>query len=297
MTEPINLTSPTRIRALLEARGLQTSQTLGQNFLIDANIRDIIVAAAAIGPDDVVLEVGPGLGVITEPLTRLARRVIAVEKDSGFYAWLQESLGTRPNLELIHGDALDLIAERVPGWGVTQIVSNLPYSVGSRILMDVFALPDPPPFITVTVQLEVAERLKARVGHPDRGLMGVWAQRWYDVKIVKTIHPTCFLPRPKVQSAIVRLTRHGNAPTADGAFFRALTRVAFGYRRKQMATILNRAAGDLRVDGAAAAAAMTGLGIDPQRRPETFDRETWERLAGALAEARERATTTETITE
>ncbi len=296
MSEAVNLTSPTRIRALLEERGLQTSQTMGQNFLIDANIRDIIVATAAVGPDDVVLEVGPGLGVITEPLTRLARRVIAVEKDAGFFAWLQESLGSRPNLELIKGDALDLVAERVPGWGVTQVVSNLPYSVGSRILMDLFALPDPPAFITVTVQLEVAERLKARVGHPERGLMGVWAQRWYDVKVVKTIHPTCFLPRPKVQSAIVRLTRHGNVPTADGAFFRALTRVAFGYRRKQIATILNRSAAELRLDGAATTAALGELGIDPQRRPETFDRETWERLAGRLAEGRTQGTSMETTT-
>lgn len=296
MSETVNLTSPTRIRALLEARGLQTSQLLGQNFLIDANIRDIIVATAAVGPDDVVLEVGPGLGVITEPLTRLARRVIAVEKDAGFYAWLQESLGARANLELIHGDALDLVKDRVPGWGITKVVSNLPYSVGSRILMDLFALPDPPRFITVTVQLEVAERLKARVGHPERGLMGVWAQRWYDVKVVKTIHPTCFLPRPKVQSAIVQLTRHGNAPTADGAFFRALTRVAFGYRRKQFATILNRSARELGLDGEAAGAALRELGIDPQRRPETFDRETWERLAGRLAMGREQGTSTETTT-
>ncbi len=279
----VNLTSPAQIRALLDARGLQTSQTLGQNFLIDANIRDIIVATADVGAEDVVLEVGPGLGVITEQLVRRARRVIAVEKDAGFFAWLQESLGTAANLELIHADALDVVTERVPGWGITRFVSNLPYSVGSRILMDVFALPFPPPLITVTVQLEVAERLAAGPGDPERGLLSVWAQRWYDVQVVKTISASCFMPRPKVRSAVVRLARHDRPRPADGVFFRELTKACFGYRRKQIGTILGRVACGLGLDSAAAVATLGDTGIDATRRPETFEVETWEQLAERLA--------------
>lgn len=283
MTESVNLTSPTQIRALLAARGLQPNQVLGQNFLIDANIRDIIVDAATVGPDDIVLEVGPGLGVLTEPLVKRAHRVIAVEKDGGLFRWLQESVGGAPNLELIHGDALDVIPEQAPGWGMTRLVSNLPYSVGSRVLMDVFALPAPPLSITVTVQLEVADRLAAAAGDSERGLLSVWAQRWYEVKVVKKISPGCFAPRPKVMSAVVRLTRHAGPPAGAGDFFRELSRACFGYRRKQIATILGRVADGLGLEAATAVAALAELGIDPRLRPETFTVETWERLAERLA--------------
>lgn len=295
MTGSVNLTSPTQVRALLEARGLQPNQVLGQNFLIDANIRDIIVDAADVGADDVVLEVGPGLGVITEPLLQRARRVIAVEKDAGLFRWLQESLGAAPNLELIHADALDVIRERAPGWGVTRLVSNLPYSVGSRVLMDVFALPAPPQSITVTVQLEVAERLAAGAAHAERGLLSVWAQRWYEVKLVKKISPGCFAPRPKVMSALVRLTRHAGPPAGAGAFFRDVTRACFGYRRKQIGTILNRVAPDLGLEPAMAAAALRDLEIEPRLRPETFTVETWERLTARLAEVRDGGRGTRTL--
>lgn len=283
MSASINLTSPTQVRALLEARGLQPSQPLGQNFLIDANVRDIILATAAVQPGDTVLEIGPGLGVITEQLLRRARRVIAVEKDAGLFAWLQESLGAAPNLELIHADALDVVAERLPDWQADRLVSNLPYSVGSRILMDVFALPNPPASLTVTVQLEVAERMGAAEGTPERGLMSVWAQRRYEVQLVRTIAPTCFAPRPKVTSALVRLVRRSGTPAEDGgAFFYALTRACFAYRRKQMATILARVAGELGLPGREAVDVLAGLGLDPRRRPETFDVATWESVARRL---------------
>jgi 16S rRNA (adenine1518-N6/adenine1519-N6)-dimethyltransferase len=283
MTASVNLTSPTQVRTLLETRGLQPNQVLGQNFLIDANIRDIIVDAAEVGREDVVLEIGPGLGVITEPLVQRARRVIAVEKDAGLYRWLQEALGDVPTLQLIHADALDIVPQEAPGWGITRLVSNLPYSVGSRVLMDVFALPVPPLSITVTIQLEVADRLAAGAGHPERGLLSVWAQRWYDVKVVKKISPGCFVPRPKVMSAVVRLTRHAGPPPGAGGFFRDLTRACFGYRRKQIGTILGRVAGDLGLEAATAVAALGELGIEPRLRPETFTVDTWEKLAARLA--------------
>ena len=284
MTERVNLTSPTQVRALLEARGLRASQSLGQNFLVDANVRDIIVDASGVSERDVVVEIGPGLGVITELLVQRAGKVIAIEKDAGLYAWLKESIGAVANLELIHADALDVAADRMPAWGVTRLVSNLPYSVGSRILMDVFALPNPPASITVTVQLEVAERLRAPADHPERGLLSVWAQRRYDVRLIRTISPTCFAPRPKVVSALVGLERRAaSGLSGGGAFFHDLTRACFGYRRKQMATILMRVAGDLGVNGQAAVKVLEGLQIDPRRRPETFDVDTWEQIAERLA--------------
>ncbi len=280
----MKLTSPSQVSALLQEHGLQPNSLLGQNFLIDANIRDIILAAADSQPEDVVLEVGPGLGVLTEQLVGLARRVVAVEKDRGLYDYLCREYPDHPVLTLVRGDAMDLDAAFFEQEGITALVSNLPYSVGSRILMNVFALPHPPKRITVTVQLEVGERLAAAPGAAERGLMGVWAQRVYQVETVKIISPNCFYPRPKIKSVVVRMTRlpESQIQGGDRPMFARLTKEAFAFRRKQMATILTIIAARFGVTPEQAVSVLFQMGLDPRIRPEMLTVDQWQVLADGI---------------
>jgi 16S rRNA (adenine1518-N6/adenine1519-N6)-dimethyltransferase len=280
----VKLTSPSQVSALLQEHGLQPNSLLGQNFLIDANIRDIILAAADSQPEDVVLEVGPGLGVLTEQLVGLARRVVAVEKDRGLYDYLCREYPDHPVLTLVRGDAMDLDAAFFEQEGITALVSNLPYSVGSRILMNVFALPHPPKRITVTVQLEVGERLAAAPGAAERGLMGVWAQRVYQVETVKIISPNCFYPRPKIKSVVVRMTRlpESQIQGGDRPMFARLTKEAFAFRRKQMATILTIIAARFGVTPEQAVSVLFQMGLDPRIRPEMLTVDQWQVLADGI---------------
>ncbi len=282
----MNLTSPSQVLALLHLRGLTPNTLLGQNFLIDANIRDIILNTADPQPDDVVLEVGPGLGVLTEILAQKAGRVIAVEKDRGFHEYLREQFHDHPSLSLILGDALDLDADFFEREKITRLVSNLPYSVGSRILMNVFTLPHPPARVTVTLQLEVAERLAAAIGAEARGLMGVWAQRVYHVEIVKVISPSCFCPRPKVKSAVVLLKRlpEDVLNTGDRKMFARLTKESFVFRRKQLATILSRVAPKLGFELDHALTVLETMGVDPRIRPEMLAVSQWQQLADGVGQ-------------
>ncbi len=278
----VNLTSPTQVQGLLRQLNVDPSGALGQNFLIDVHIRDIIVDDADPTPDDVVLEIGPGLGVLTEVLARRAGKLIAIEKDARLADYLRREFEGQAFVQIIHADALDMDFGRLAEWGVTRVVSNLPYSVGSRILMELFALRYPPERITVTVQLEVAERLVAGAGQRERGLLGVWAQRAYDVEICKIISPTCFCPPPKVKSAVVRLSRLPMV-AEDRSGFRRLTKAVFAFRRKQLGTILRRVAPAERqgsIDEVLAA-----VGIDAKTRPEMLTNDEWQALADALMPA------------
>ena len=281
----LKLTSPAQVRTVLAELDIQPRKEWGQNFLIDANIRNMIVEIAALGADDVVLEIGAGLGVLTEVMLVRAARVVAVEKDRRLAAHLAERFGWSPRLQLISGDFMDLDAATLLNQGISKVVGNLPYSVGSRMLVNLFFASTPPAQIVVTVQLEVAERLAAGPGDSPRGLLSVWAQLAYEVRVRKTVSATCFYPRPDVQSAIVQMTRRP-APVADlsdrGLYY-DVTREAFRYRRKQLTTILARAPGRLRRPADQAAGELQGLGIDPRSRPEDLTVEDWCRLAGRLA--------------
>lgn len=276
---PVNLTSPTQVQGLLRQLNVEPSGALGQNFLIDVNIRDIIVDDADPTPDDVVLEIGPGLGVLTEVLARRAGKLIAVEKDVRLVEHLRREFEGREFVQIIQADVLDLDLSCLAEWGVTRVVSNLPYSAGSRILMELFSLRYPPERITVTVQLEVGERLVAGPGQRERGLLGVWAQRVYDVEIRKIISPTCFCPPPKVKSAVVRLSRLPMIEEGRDEF-RKVTKDVFAFRRKQLGTILRRVvpAGALDDIGTV----VRDLGIDPRTRPEMLTNSEWQALADRL---------------
>lgn len=280
----MKLTSPSQVQALLQQRGLTPNSLLGQNFLIDANIRDIIVNTADPQPGEVVLEVGPGLGVLTEILLEKAGRVIAVEKDRGMYEHLREQFQDHPSLSLILGDAMELDSDFFEREKISSLVSNLPYSVGSRILMNIFSLPRPPARLTVTLQLEVAERLAAKIGDEARGLMGVWAQRVYHVETVKVISPSCFYPRPKVKSAVVLMKRLPDAvvDSGDREMFTRLTKESFVFRRKQLATILSRVAPKLGFELDQALEVLSAMGVDPRIRPEMLEVGQWQQLADGV---------------
>lgn len=281
MPEPVGLpklTRPTEVRAWLAAQDFLPSRVLGQNFLIDENILRIMIDDAELQPSDRVLEVGPGLGIVTAQLIERAGAVVAIEKDKRLAAHLATHFGSEPKLTLLAADALaQNWHELISAHRLNKAVANLPYSVGSRLLVEWFMLGRGLDSIVVTVQLEVAERLCARAGADAYGLLSIWAQLDYEARIVKKISPACFHPRPTVTSAIVRLRRvqERRAALARPARFDSLIKTAFSKRRKQIGTILQ----GVSEDGPAALAAA---GIDPKRRPETIEVEAWITLTNAL---------------
>ena len=244
----MNLTSPSQVKAWCIEHDFHPNKVLGQNFLVDRNALEAIVDAAALPTGARVLEIGPGLGVLTEEMLRRGLSVTAIEKDPVLAARLAEALGNPPNLVVRAGDALDLIKEGACD-GFPALVSNLPYQAGTRILLELTqrtgrtlccASAGAPETAVVLVQTEVAERLAAGPGSKVRGLAGVWVQLDYDVQLVRAVKAACFWPRPEVGSTVVRLTRHhrNDARTPDWRIrFRQITKQAFEHRRKQLGAI------------------------------------------------------------
>jgi len=273
----MNLTSPSQVKSWCIGNGFHPNRTLGQNFLIDRNALDAMVAASGVAAGQRVLEIGSGLGVLTEALLAAGTSVTAIEKDSRLVAYLQgwaERLAGHPEagrLRIIEADALELPLDELFAVPFDACVSNLPYSVGTRILLDIARHPNAPARITVMVQKEVAERFVAGGGEKARGQAGVWLQRDYDVTLVRQVRASCFWPRPEVGSAIVRLTRRPCPLAAEERqCFEELTRTAFMHRRKQMGAVLR----DIP--------ALAAAGIDPKSRAETLTNQQWLALAQSV---------------
>lgn len=274
----LNLTAPKEIQAILAARDLRPNHKFGQNFLIDRHVLDFIVEAADLAPGDRVLEVGPGLGALTQELMEKSGRVLAVEKDEGLHAILADRWGTDPRLELRLGDAMELDYAAVFAPGACRfLVSNLPYSVGTRIVVEAALQETPPERIVVLVQKEVAERFVAKPRTVDMGTVSVWLQQIYDVDIVRLVKPTCFWPAPEVTSAIVRMRRQNRLPLscAERQRLHAITRIAFQHRRKQMATLFKSAPGDLAASPEEIRARLAALGLPETARAEELSVEQW----------------------
>ena len=280
----MKLTSPSSVRTVLAELDVHPSKALGQNFLIDQNILDIIVASASIGPGDSVLEIGAGLGVLTERLVQLADRVMAVELDKRLLSYVSDRLSSVGNLELVHGDARDLDYDQIVESGFRKVVANLPYSVGSRVLMDIAMTRKPVDHVVVTVQLEVAKRIIAQEGTGDYGLLSVWTQLMYDVALRKTVVGTCFWPCPSVDSAVVVMRRKPGTDMScgDRDLFCRLTKYAFSQRRKQLKTILRNAPPGLRVTPGEAEALLDRMGVDSKVRPSDLSVEQWCELTNML---------------
>ena len=277
MAEHPNLTRPSEVRALLTQLDFHPSRILGQNFLIDRNILNILLDAADVQATDVIVEVGPGLGVLTDALLSRAAAVTAVEKDNRLAPYIQERFADRPNLALIHSDVLDCdIPALFPRSGM-KLVANLPYAIAARLLVELTAIPHSPALIVVTIQREVADRLGAAPSSDDYGLLSILMQRHYEISTVKHISPSCFWPPPEVQSSISKLVRRPEplGGPADERALRDLLRHAFSRRRKTMARSLR----DLVSDPLPA---LAGAGVAPTARAEELPPEVWPALLRAL---------------
>lgn len=277
------LTSPTDIRNILEQAGIRPSRDRGQNFLVDANILDIIVGAAGLCDRDRVVEIGPGLGVLTERLAEKAGRVVAVELDGKLFKYLSGRMAGRKNVELIHSDvlALDLAALAAPP---CKVVANLPYSVAGRVLVSLSELAAPPELVVATIQLEAAERITAAPGCGEYGLLTVLVRSVYDVAIRKVVSATCFWPRPRVRSAVLVMRRRTavSGDAAAMAFMRELARRGFMKRRKQLAGVL--AGGPApAIPADLVRRALGEMGLRPEARPEDLSPEQWIALSGECA--------------
>lgn len=280
----MKLTSPTNVRIILEQAGVAPSKARGQNFLIDQNILEIIVSTAGIEPSDSVLEIGPGLGVVTEELLGRARRVVAVEIDRRLCAYLGERFAGAANLQLICGDALEVDVAALPEAGQFKVVANLPYSVASRVLVNLAESALPPPLVVATVQLEVADRLTAKPRTKEYGALSIWIQSVYSVAVRKEVSSACFWPRPGVASAVIRMERRsdGALQLKDRRLLHLLVKHAFMQRRKQLPTILSRTPGFSETPPARWREVLVGLGLDPCARPEDLAVSDWCRLADIL---------------
>ncbi|HUJ09367.1 MAG TPA: 16S rRNA (adenine(1518)-N(6)/adenine(1519)-N(6))-dimethyltransferase RsmA [Verrucomicrobiae bacterium] len=267
----------TEVRRLLDEFGIRPSKTLGQNFLIDSNILHIILREADVRRDETVLEIGPGLGVLTEVLVERVHRVVAIEKDPRLCAYLRQRFA---QVELIEGDAVEVLGSRfpVPGSGF-KVVSNLPYSISTPILERLVDGDLKPRRMVVTLQREVAQRLAARPRRKEYGGLTLFTQLHYHCTIAHVVSPGCFYPSPRVDSAVVVLDRRDpRVQLEPGAPFHEIVRAGFSHRRKTLRKLL---AGQAQVDEA-----FSRLGLSATARAEELTLEEWIGLANALREAR-----------
>ncbi len=253
------------LRAVIARHGLSASKALGQNFILDRQLLARIAAVPGIGADDIVYEVGPGPGGLTRALLDTGANVVAVERDRRCVAplsELHEEFGER--FRLIEGDALE-VDERAEVGGDAHIVANLPYNVGTALLLRWLSGDEWPPWwrsLTLMFQREVAERIVAAPGSDHYGRLAVAAQWRANAKIAMLVHRSSFVPPPKVMSAIVHLTPVNQPEGVDPLVLERVTAAAFGQRRKMLRQSLKSVNGAL--------AMLETLGIDPQRRAETL---------------------------
>ena len=291
----MNPVSPSRIRTILDRLDIHPSKALGQNFLADANIRKIIMDTLGPEKKDSVLEIGPGLGVLTDQLIDRCAKIFAVEKDRRLYGYLKEKYADEHRVELECADFLDLdIREFMSGiyssaTGGFKLLSNLPYSSGSRILMEIARCCPGPERLVVTVQSEVAERITAPPGGKKRGLLSVWCGLTFSASKAGRISPTCFFPRPEVQSNIVlmqRLPERKIDMNHKEEFFR-LTKSAFLRRRKKLMTTIRHMSRIRREAADKAETYLSGSRAGINARPEDLSVDEWIDIAKIIAGLRQ----------
>ena len=270
----------TEMRQLLADRGIQLTKSLGQNFLHDAQQLRRITSAAALTTADKVLEVGPGLGPLTDLLVEQAGEVLAVETDDRLVAFLRERFSETPKLRLVHADALRWLREQSRDWAGWKLVANLPYSVASPILVDLAQARRGPDRMVVTLQLEVAQRLTAQPGTEHYGLLTLLVGLTYMAGPLFKIPGGCFFPSPDVMSACLVLERRQTPllPPEQTRAFARVTKLALSQRRKKMIKLLKAAWPLPQLE-----AAFGELGLDPLIRGEKLSLEQFVRLTEILA--------------
>ena len=244
MTDPF-LGNPQNTIAVLQKYHFNFQKKFGQNFLIDTHVLDKIIRAAEITKDDFVLEIGPGIGTMTQYLAQAAREVVAVEIDKALIPILQDTLSGFPNAEVIHDDILKVdiagLAKERNGGRPIKVVANLPYYITTPIIMSLFESQVPLASVTVMVQKEVAERMQAGPGSKDYGALSLAVQYYAEPYIAANVPPNCFMPRPNVGSAVIRLTRHEVPPVQvdNEKLMFQIIRASFNQRRKTLVNGLN----------------------------------------------------------
>lgn len=282
----MDLASASTLKALLAAHGLRPQHKLGQNFLTDRRVLEAIADASAAGPDDLVLEIGPGLGSLTQQLAERAGRVLAVELDRNLVNLLGKTIQqTYTNVEVVQGDAgrIDLhtlLAERLEPGRRARVAANLPYYITTPLVMRLLEEELPLDRIVVMVQKEVADRMTSPPGSKEYGALSVAVQYYTEPQIVLNVSKGAFLPPPEVESAVVAMQMRERPPVEapKAAFFRVV-KAAFGQRRK---TVLNALVAGLGVDKERVEAALTAAGVALQRRGETLSLEEFAAVARNL---------------
>ena len=287
MTE--KLSNPKKTIEVIQKHGFDFQKKFGQNFLIDPHVLDKIIAAAGITKDDFVLEIGPGIGTMTQYLAEAAREVTAVEIDRNLIPILEETLAEYDNVTVINQDILKLdleaLSQEKNGGRPIKVVANLPYYITTPIIMGLYESHVPVSSITVMVQKEVAQRMQAGPGSKDYGALSLAVQYYASPYIAANVPPNCFMPRPNVGSAVIHLESYQNPPVSvkDEKLMFALIRASFNQRRK---TLLNglKNASDLPFGKEKLMETFTKLGWKETVRGEQLTLEQFAALANALSE-------------
>lgn len=288
-TSPQEIATPSRTQQILKKHGFTFKKSLGQNFLIDQNILNKIVSAAQLTEQSGVLEIGPGIGALTQRLAEHARKVAAVEIDQRLIPILSELFADQDHVEIIHGDILQidvkqLISEQFADCASVHVVANLPYYITTPILLKLLEERHALSNIVVMIQKEVAERMAADPGGKEYGSLSIAVQYYCEPELVTLVPHTVFIPRPNVDSAVIRLKVRSEPPVfvKDEAHFFRVVKAAFAHRRKTIYNNLSSFTGKQNKERLSAA--LLAAGVDPSRRAETVSIEEFARIADALYE-------------
>ncbi len=287
MKEP-TLGNPQNTIAVLQKYNFSFQKKFGQNFLIDTHVLDKIIASAEITKDDMVLEIGPGIGTMTQYLACAAGKVVAVEIDKTLIPILEDTLSEYDNVQIINQDVLKVnlakLAEEENGGKPIKVVANLPYYITTPIIMGLFENHVPLKSITVMVQKEVADRMQVGPGTKDYGALSLAVQYYAKPYIVANVPPNCFMPRPKVGSAVIRLERYEEPPvqvTDEKLMFRII-RASFNQRRKTLVNGLKNSP-EIQFSKEEIEAAIETLGKGASVRGEALTLEEFARLSNILS--------------
>ncbi len=282
-----NLGIPQNTIAVLQKYNFNFQKKFGQNFLIDTHVLEKIMDSAEITKEDCVLEIGPGIGTMTQYLAERAGRVVVVEIDKNLIPILQDTLSEYDNITIINDDILKVdinkIVEELNGGRPIKVVANLPYYITTPIIMGLFESHVPLQSITIMVQKEVADRMQVGPGTKDYGALSLAVQYYAKPQIVANVPPNCFIPRPNVGSAVIRLTRYEQPPVevADEKKMFALIRASFNQRRKTLVNGLTNAA-ELHISKEEILAALEQMGLSATIRGEALTLEQFAQLANIL---------------
>lgn len=297
MSRTEKLSNPQNTIAVIQKHGFDFQKKFGQNFLIDPHVLDKIIAAAEITKDDFVLEIGPGIGTMTQYLAEAAGRVTAVEIDRNLIPILEETLAGYDNVTVINEDVLKVdlaaLAQEKNGGRPIKVVANLPYYITTPIIMGLFESGVPLDSVTVMVQKEVAMRMQAVPGTKDYGALSLAVQYYAEPYIAANVPPNCFMPRPNVGSAVIRLKRYDRPPVQvqDEKLLFALIRASFNQRRKTLVNGLKNAS-DLPFGKEEILAALGRLGWKETVRGEALTLAEFAELSDVLGEMHSSASQT-----